>query len=234
VEPTNYIHAFLKQQQHMEKTGESENFTEAQLVQIGVELFAAGTETTANTIRWAILHLAHNPDIQRRMYEEIRDVLNHGQTASLTDKGRLPYTEAVIMETQRIANLVPLSVMHRTTGSTKFMGYDIPADTLVVPLLSAVLHDPINYPDPQRFNPNRFLDLDGQLKKDPKLIPFSAGKRICLGETLAKMELFLFFTGVFSRFNFVFTDDEPKPQIKASIGFTCIPVSFKIRAIPRV
>lgn len=161
----------------MEETGASSNFTEAQLVEIGVELFAAGTETTANTIRWAILYLAHNPDIQQKMYEEIRDTMGRGKLPALEHKSRLPFTEAVIMETQRMANLVPLSVMHRTMAATKLMGYDIPADTLVVPLLTAALSDPKTYPKPDEFNPYRFLDAEGKVKKDPRLIPFSAGKK---------------------------------------------------------
>jgi len=104
-EPNNYIHAFMK-------AASSENkdsyFSNSQLLATVNDLFSAGTETTSTTIRWAILYLARHPDIQEKLYQEIKEKVGVSALPSYADKTKLPFAEAVVMETQRCANLVPL------------------------------------------------------------------------------------------------------------------------------
>lgn len=143
-------------------------------------LFIAGTDTSATTLRWAIFYLAHYPEWQEKVFEEIRS--RTGEEHALlnyADRTKLPLTDAVIMETQRMANLVPLGVMRRTVVESKLCGYDIPENTVVVPLLTAVLRDPKVYPNPEKFDPSRFLQPGKIGEKGAEvthLIPFSAGK----------------------------------------------------------
>jgi len=147
---------------------------------------------------------------------------------SYADRTKLPFTEAVVMETQRIADLVPSGVSRRTLAPTKLMGYDIPENAIVVSLLHNVLHNPDYYPNPAKFDPTRFLDPSGKVVRDPKLIPFQAGKRICLGEPLARLELFIILASLISRFRFHFPDDQPMPDVKPIIGFVCTPSPYKV------
>jgi len=224
VEPTNYIHAFMK----AARENQGQYFTDLQMLSIVFDLFVAGSDTTSTTLRWAILFLARHPEVQEKMYKEIRDQVGVSQLPGYAERTKLPYTEAVIMETQRLANLLPFGVLRRTLAPTKLNGYDIPEGSIVVPLLTNVLHNPELYPNPHQFNPNRFLNDDGKTIRDPKFMPFQAGKRICLGESLARMELFLVMTGLVSRFRFYFPHDQPPPTMEPVCGFTSAPVDYEV------
>jgi len=223
-EPNNYIHAFMKA---ANETKDS-YFTNTQLMSVANDLFSAGTETTSTTIRWAILFLATHPDIQEKLYQEIKEQVGVSALPSYADKTKLPFAEAVVMETQRLSNLVPLGVFRRNLEPTKFRGYDLPAGTVVLPLLSNVLHNPDVFEDPLKFNPGRFIDANGKVIRDPKLIPFQSGKRVCLGEPLARMELFLLTVGLASRFRFYFREGQPVPTLKPIVGFTSTPVAYEV------
>jgi len=230
-EPNNYIQAFYKAQRELD---DNSTFTDAQLIGNVVNLFLAGTDTTATTLRWAIFIMAHHPKIQERVHDEIKKETGGGQSLlNYAERNRLLLTEAVIMETQRVANLVPLGVMRKTMAPSQLFGYDIPAGTAVVPNLTAVHYDPKIYPNPEIFDPNRFLNANKTGEKDnvfTHLIPFQIGKRVCLGEALAKMELFTFFTALVSRYRFYFPHDQPKPPFKARVSVLSLPPNFKVCA----
>ncbi|NWI70083.1 CP2K1 protein, partial [Todus mexicanus] len=110
------------------------------------------------------------------------------------------YTDAVVHEIQRFANIVPMSLPHETTEDVTLKGYFIPKGTYIIPLLASVLQDKSQWEKPDIFYPEHFLDSEGKFVKKDAFMPFSAGRRICAGETLAKMELFLFFTSLLQRF----------------------------------
>lgn len=170
-EPMNYIHAYMK----AAREHQGQYFTDNQLITSVTDLFGAGTETTSTTIRFGLLLLATYPEIQERMYNEIKDQVGTDSIPDYADRMRLPFCEAVVYETQRFANLVPFGVPRRNLQPTKLLGYDIPEGTIVIPFLTSVLHNPKVFPEPEKFNPSRFLDSNGKVNRDPKLIPFQAG-----------------------------------------------------------
>jgi len=129
--------------------------------------------------------------------------------------------------------LAPMAAMHKSNADAELFGYQIPKDSLVLPFLWNVLHDPEYYKDPEEFNPNRFLDEEGKPKKDPMCIPFSTGRRVCLGESLAKLELFLFFTALVLKFRFTYPSDAPPPTMRRFVGFTSSLGTYQICAEPR-
>lgn len=174
-EPTNYVQAFYKAQV---QRGPDSTFTDAQLTVSVLNLFVAGTDSTATTIRWALFYLARYPELQETIREEIRSQTGSTGIPDNADRVKLPLTEATIMEVQRLGNLTPLGVLRRTMTISKLCGYDIPEDTIVVPLLTSVLSDPETYPEPDKFDPTRFLVRnDGEYKdRFTKFVPFQLGK----------------------------------------------------------
>ncbi|CAL2043256.1 unnamed protein product [Caenorhabditis brenneri] len=143
----------------------------------------------------------NTPGVQEKIQEEMDRVIGSNRLISTGDKNELPYMNAVINECQRCANIVPLNLFHETTKDTVIAGYPIKKGTGVIAQISTVMLDEKVFPDPYTFNPDRFIDENGKLKKIDELVPFSVGKRQCLGEGLARMELFLFIANFFNRYH---------------------------------
>ncbi|MED6249425.1 hypothetical protein ATANTOWER_013858 [Ataeniobius toweri] len=104
--------------------------------------------------------------------------------------------------------------------------------TMVLITLGSVLHDESIWETPYTFNPQHFLEKDGRFRKREAFLPFSAGKRVCLGEHLARMELFLFFTSLLQRFTFTAPAGE-QPSLEFKLGTTRCPKPYRLCAVPR-
>ena len=136
------------------------------------------------------------------------------------------------METQRFANIVPNGVQHLCHRDFTVNGFTIPADTLIQPVFAEILKGDY-WKDGMTFRPERFLDDKGDVRRDEHFIPFSIGKRQCLGETLAKAEMFLFFTSLIHQFKFLPEDETKLPSEEYTPGVTILPVPFKARLVSR-
>ncbi|KAI1712526.1 cytochrome p450 domain-containing protein [Ditylenchus destructor] len=208
-------------------------FRDDALPQFCYDLWNAGHETTSTTLSFGILYLLLDIDAQSKMQEELDRVVMPEEKVTIAHKSRLPYTNAVINEIQRMANLLPQNLFHRTMCDVELNGHKLPKSTIVVPQISCVLLDEKIFPEPNRFKPERFLDKDGQLLKVDELIPFSAGKRICVGESLARMELFLFIANIFHRFRVRPVDPLNPPKSEKITGFVVRPNHYSVRLQPR-
>ena len=215
------------------KRGIKNELSEETLPRCIEELFSAGSASVSATISWCLLYALHYPEKQENVYQEIIDEVGNNRTPTLLDKPKLKYLNAFIMETQRLASIVPLNVTHQCTADTTIHGYFIPKGIHIIPSLDSVLHDEKIWGDPQNFRPERFLDDQGNLKTEEHLIPFSIGRRLCLGESLAKMELFLFISSVFQRFKCLTKDASKIPPLKEVFGITTPPESYEIRFLER-
>lgn len=145
----------------------------------------------------------------------------------------MPYTEATIMEVQRLSMVVPLAIPHMTSEKTVLQGYTIPKGTVVIPNLWSVHRDPAIWEKPDDFCPDRFLDDQGQLLKRETFIPFGIGKRVCMGEQLAKMELFLMFVSLMQSFTFALPEGSEKPIMTGRFGLTLAPHPFHVTVSKR-
>ncbi|EDL41827.1 mCG12493, isoform CRA_a, partial [Mus musculus] len=197
------------------------------------DLFSAGTETTSTTLRYALLLLLKYPHVTAKVQEEIEHVIGKHRRPCMQDRSHMPYTDAMIHEVQRFIDLVPNSLPHEVTCDIKFRNYFIPKGTNVITSLSSVLRDSKEFPNPEKFDPGHFLDENGKFKKSDYFMPFSTGKRICAGEGLARMELFLFLTSILQNFNLkplVHPKDiDVTPML---IGLASVPPAFQLCFIP--
>ncbi|XP_077939898.1 cytochrome P450 2K1 [Gasterosteus aculeatus] len=230
-----FVDSFLAHKQKLEDSGITDSYYHIDnLVTTASNLFAAGSDTTSSTLSWGLLLMAKYPQIQDQVQEELSRVVGSRQVR-VEDRRNLPYTDAVIHETQRVANIFPLSLPHKTSQDVTFQGFFIRAGTTVFPLLTSVHHDESEWESPNSFNPSHFLDTGGKFIRRDAFMPFSAGRRACPGESLARMELFLFFTSLLQRFCFT-----PPPGVKEddldltpSVGFNLTPSPHELCAVSR-
>ncbi|XP_053513018.1 cytochrome P450 2U1 isoform X4 [Artibeus jamaicensis] len=226
--PQDFIDMYLLHVEEEKKNDSNSSFNDDYLFYIIGDLFIAGTDTTTNSLLWCLLYMSLNPDIQDKVHEEIERVIGADRVPSLTDKAQMPYTEATIMEVQRLSTVVPLAIPHMTSEKTVLQGYTIPKGTVIFPNLWSLHRDPAIWEKPDDFDPNRFLDDQGQLIKKETFIPFGTGKRVCMGEQLAKMELFLMFVSLMQSFTFALPKDSKKPSLTGKYGLTLAPHPFNI------
>ncbi|XP_071944060.1 cytochrome P450 2U1-like [Antedon mediterranea] len=227
--PRDFIDEFLKTKFELENAGENTDaFDQESAEQVVVDLFAAGTETTASTLKWAILYLALNPDIQAKVYDEIESVCGQTNPPTLKDRPKLVYTEAVMMEVTRIRPAVPLGVPHGVLHDTYYEGHFIPKGTTVIQNVWAALHDQTTWQEPEKFKPERFIDERCNIIKNEELIPFSIGRRSCPGEQLARINLYLFFTHLVHQFKFELPPDKQKPTTEPHVGITLSPKPYQL------
>ncbi|XP_051581250.1 cytochrome P450 2J4 [Myxocyprinus asiaticus] len=230
-EPRDYIDSFLIEM--MEKPhAPTDGFDEQNLVACALDLFLAGTETTSTSLSWSLIYLITNPEVQEKVQEEIDRVIGQLREPSIADRANMPYTDAVIHEILRLGDIVPLNGLRVAEKDTTLGECFIPKGTAVLPILHSVLFDENEWETPNKFNPEHFLDKEGKFVRREAFMPFSAGKRVCLGEQLARMEFFLFFVSLFRKFRFSAGDGE-KLKLDGVIGVTRTPHPFKIHATVR-
>jgi cytochrome P450 len=156
-------------------------------------LFLAGHETTANALAWAVYLLAQNPDARKRAEDEAAPLLARGKPLAMEDLKALPYNLAVLKESMRL--YPPAYIIGRRPITDVIVSGERPGDTLRIEKNSVVFVNvlgihrrPDAFPDPERFDPTRFL---GDREKDlPRCayLPFGAGPRVCIGNHFALME----------------------------------------------
>jgi methyl farnesoate epoxidase/farnesoate epoxidase len=115
----------------------------------------------------------------------------------------------------------------------EIMAY-LPQDSTIIICPWSVLSDPGHWGDPEVFRPERFLDSDGKFMKDEWMINFGSGKRFCLGESLARNVLFVFFTAFFQEFSLSLPEGDPKPTTLPQPGFTTAPYPFRMKMKQRL
>ncbi|XP_060098792.1 cytochrome P450 2J5-like [Heteronotia binoei] len=231
-DPQDFIDFYLLQMEKS-KNDLSSTYNEENLAQDIFDFFIAGTETSATALQWALLLMANHPDIQQKVQKEMDDVFGSSHLLSYQDRKRLPYTSAVIHETLR-AHYVLLAGIHRqSVKDVNIFGLLIPKGTAVVPDLRSVLLDPKQWETPQKFNPNHFLDKDGNFVEREAFLPFGAGARVCLGKELANIELFIFFTSLLRALTFQLQEGVKELSKEPIVATSVRPRPYKLCAIPR-
>uniref|UniRef100_A0A8C7E1E4 Uncharacterized protein n=1 Tax=Naja naja TaxID=35670 RepID=A0A8C7E1E4_NAJNA len=234
-EPRDFTDAYLEEMQKVDGSICS-GFEEEQLRILLFDLFVAGTETMVATFQWTLLYLVAFPEIQEKCWKEIDTVLGSKAILRYEDRKKLPYTNAVIHEIQRVSNVAPLGIPHTPLTDVQLLGYKIPKDTAIFVNIQSAHHDESQWKFPNEFNPSNFLNEEGEFVKPEAFLTFSAGPRACLGENLARMELFLFFTSFLRSFQLSWPDKSQAPDLTPHLGVTQFPSRFNVchlsRSIP--
>nr|XP_054596296.1 steroid 21-hydroxylase isoform X1 [Nothobranchius furzeri] len=196
-----------------------------------VDLLIGGTETTAAWLNWTVAFLLHRPEVQTRVYEELCTVLEE-RYPKYSDRHRLPVLSSVINEVLRLRPVAPLAVPHRAIRDSSIAGYFIPKNTVIIPNLFGAHHDPAVWSEPYSFKPERFLEGGGGSARS--LMPFGGGARLCLGESLAKMELFLFTAYLLRDFEFILPErGAPLPDLTGLASVVLKIEAYRVVARPR-
>lgn len=201
-------------------------------------MYTGGADTTVSALGSFALAMVLYPEVQVKAQREIDEVCGD-RLPSFSDYTTLPYIDAIVKEALRWHPVVPIDVPHRSSADDIYNGYYLPKDTLVVANTWAILHDNEAYPDPLRFNPDRFLK-DGKIDlnvRDPMVAAFGFGRRTCPGRFMAYESMWIAIASVLATFNFNKAKDEygnPITPPEAYVeGFLCYPKPFACSITPR-
>ncbi|EGC36945.1 hypothetical protein DICPUDRAFT_77397 [Dictyostelium purpureum] len=187
-----------------------------------LDMLVAGTDTPSKTLEWTILNLVNHQDIQENVYQEIKRVVGDRDKVKLGDRPSTPYFNSVCKEVIRIHSIVPFGVPRIINKDLMLKGFYIPKGSQVVINYRALNHDKKYFQNPEDFDPQRFIDGDSAA-----YLPFSLGKRNCIGRELASSIIYLFLSNLLLNYKISSIDNKPL-EINENFGINIKPNSFKI------
>ena len=227
---------YRKAGEEMSETEKEElKFDNRMLKDTLASLFGAGFGTVTSTLRYGVMLMAHHPDVQVKVQEEIDRVIGKENFPDSDDINGMPYTMAVINEIYRYHSMSPFALTHSTTCDTELDGYFIAKGTPVMINLWSAHRDPTVFTDPDNFRPDRFLTPDGKLdaKAVEYVIPYGLGLRRCAGEIIARMEINIFFLTLLQRCKIIESPEHPlDPEdyvVKLGVSINPYKVTFEPR-----
>ncbi|KAJ6940269.1 geraniol 8-hydroxylase isoform X1 [Populus alba x Populus x berolinensis] len=211
-----------------------ENNTELSSTDIQVlllDFFIAGTDTTSSTVEWAMTELLLNPDKMVKAKNELQQVEGPVQESDIS---RCPYLQAIVKETFRLHPPAPLLLPRKAVSEVEMQGFTVPKNAQILINIWAIGRDPAIWPDPNSFQPERFLECQADVKgRDFELIPFGAGRRICPGLPLGHKMVHLTLASLIHSFDWKIADDLTPEDIDTSEAYgITLHKSEPLRAIP--
>ncbi|KAG1722345.1 cytochrome P450 [Suillus lakei] len=189
-------------------------------------------QQTAVGITAVMMAAACHPLAQAKVHEELDIVIGSDRTPTFKDSSSLPQLHAFLLEALRWRPVIRIGFPHRATGDIIWQGYCIPEGAAVYGCNWAICRDPIAFPDPDRFDPWRWLDSEGHLKDDMKSFTFGFGRRVCPGRHPADNSMYIVLALFFWSFRI---DQRPDAPIntQASDSVVSRAAAFEINVIPR-
>ncbi|XP_016075332.1 PREDICTED: steroid 17-alpha-hydroxylase/17,20 lyase [Miniopterus natalensis] len=195
------------------------------------DIFGAGLETTTSVVKWTVAFLLHNPQLQKKIQEEIDQNVGFSRTPTISDRNHLVLLEATIREVLRIRPVAPTLIPHKAIVDSSIGEFAIDKGTNVIVNLWALHHSEKEWHLPDQFMPERFLDPTGSQLISPSssYLPFGAGPRSCVGENMARQALFLFMSWMLQRFDLEVPDDGQLPSLEGSPNLVFLINSYKVK-----
>ncbi|KAI0086792.1 cytochrome P450 [Irpex rosettiformis] len=202
-------------------------------------LYLAGTETTVATITNFFLAMLKYPDVQHKARSEIDSVVGPNRLPDFRDEPNLPYLSALIKELYRWRVVTPLGTPHSLIVDDVYRGYHFPKDSIVISNLHAIMHDPVAFPEPNVFRPERYLEDAGKPTSTRSSDGvFGYGGRVCPGRYLTKSNTWLAVASILATFDIEKATDEDgcviePDDVGATSGVVSFPLPFKCKITPR-
>ncbi|KIJ64542.1 hypothetical protein HYDPIDRAFT_132510 [Hydnomerulius pinastri MD-312] len=183
-------------------------------------IYSGGFDTTMSSMETAFTMLAVNPIVQARAQAEMDIVVGKERFPTFADRDQMPYMRCVISEAIRYGSATPVGVPHRVLEDDYYNGYYIPAGSTIIANQWGMLHDSRVYPDPETFNPDRFLEGQGRTpQQDPRSVAFGFGRRICPGKEMAENIIWSTITSIFYAFKVAPARDEDGNEIPVDLEY---------------
>ena len=185
-------------------------------------------------LRWMIVYLLHWPHIQDEVYNEIFHVVGLDRYPNLQDRKELPITMATIQETLRLSSL-SLLLPHKATKDSSISGRFVKKGTQVLINIWNLNHDASEFENSKHFDPHRWLDKEGKYVQSRyrSCLPFGAGPRVCVGEALARTEIFLLFSRLIKHYKIEQNPNEPLPSLQGTGSVSLTPHPYTVIFTPR-
>ncbi|TFK25351.1 cytochrome P450 [Coprinopsis marcescibilis] len=224
--------------QKMEDGTTDEAYQEDIIKSTAGTMYTAGTDTTVAAISSCLLALTKHPEILKKAQKELDSVIQAGSLPDFDDEPSLPYITAIAREALRWRDVVPIAIPHMLTVDDEYRGYHLPAGSVVIPNAWAMLHDEKVYPEPFRFNPDRFMKdgkLDLKTQRDPNHACFGFGRRICPGRFMAFSAVWLAIASILYVFDIEKKKDEcgndiePLEEYISTLVVRVLPFQYALR-----
>ncbi|EGO02937.1 hypothetical protein SERLA73DRAFT_70422 [Serpula lacrymans var. lacrymans S7.3] len=198
---------------------------EEDMIGISQVLYSAGSDTVAVTLHTFILAMAMHPDIYKKAQDEIDQVTGASRLPNIEDRPELPYLNCIMKEVHRWNPPVQLALPHKLmTKDDEYRGYFIPQGTTVIANVRGMLQDPEIYPEPEKFRPERFMEMTAEdaERYDPRGPVFGFGRRVCPGKLFAGMQFFLAASRITATFDILALPDEHGKGPSAAFNGTIV------------
>jgi len=225
---------------HFQEGSSGDPHKETLIKDVAATAYAAGSDTTLSTLATFFLAMVLHPEAQAKARAELDRVVPHDRLPNFSDRDDLPYLDGLVWECLRWNPAVNIALAHLLTEDDEYMGYRIPKGTTVLGNIWSILHDADHYPDPLEFKPERYLDVEENLRKGINNSPtsvFGFGRRICPGRWLALDTIWIVAASVLSVYKISKAIDsagkEIDPHVEYTSGLFSRPKPFEFRIIPR-